>query len=77
MPLPTAPAVSAPASTFAIPNSTGSVPLHPTADAPFEERWAAWQARGRVHEAAARRRALIGAPVVALVATGLYLLLGR
>jgi len=40
-------------------------------DAEFARRWSAWQARGRVHERAVRRRfgiAAIATVVVALVA---------
>ena len=51
--------------------------LHPPADAPIEERWASWQARGRAREATARRRALIATPILALVAAALYALLAR
>lgn len=35
-------------------------------DADFDSRWAAWVARGRVHEQRVRRRFLIGVPVVAI-----------
>ena len=38
----------------------------------FEERWAAWQARGAAHDRAVRRRIAIVAPVIALVAIILY-----
>lgn len=34
----------------------------------FEERWAAWQARGAAHELAVRRRLTIIIPIVAVVA---------
>ena len=37
-------------------------------DAEFERRWSAWQARGRVHERAVRRRFGIAAIVTAVTA---------
>jgi hypothetical protein len=76
MSIPTPAAVSAPAAIPAVSQNT-PVDLNPAADAAFEVRWAAWQARGRVHDAATRRHAFIGAPMFALVAVGLYLVLGR
>ena len=76
MSYPTLPVVSAPSSPT-LSDASGAVPLPPTADAGFEIRWAAWQARGRRQEAATRRHVLIGAPLFALVASGLYFLLGR
>ena len=35
-------------------------------DADFDIRWAAWVARGRVHEQRVRRRFLIWVPVIAI-----------
>ncbi len=43
----------------------------------FEERWAAWQERGAAHDRAVRRKAMIAAPVVAVVVAILYLVLLR
>ena len=52
---------------------TTARPTSPT----FEERWAAWQARGAAHDRAVRRRVTIAAPVLAVVAAILYALLLR
>jgi hypothetical protein len=43
----------------------------------FEERWAAWRARGAAHDRAVRRRLAIAVPTVAAVAAVAYLLLAR
>jgi hypothetical protein len=44
----------------------------------YEERWAAWQAKGAAHERAFRRKMAYVAPVLILVAAVvLYALLGR
>ena len=46
--------------------------------ASFEERWAAWQAKGAAHDRAVRRKMAIAAPILILVAAVvIYLLLGR
>jgi hypothetical protein len=46
--------------------------------ASFDERWAAWQAKGDAHERAVRRKVAIAAPIL-IVAAGvvIYVLLGR
>ena len=46
-------------------------------DADFDARWAAWRARGEVHERAVRRRLLMLAPVAAIAAAILYGLMIR
>ncbi|HZR23564.1 MAG TPA: twin-arginine translocation signal domain-containing protein [Vicinamibacterales bacterium] len=47
----------------------------PTANTPeFDARWAAWVARGLVHEQRARRRFVKGAAVIAAVAAIVYLI---
>jgi hypothetical protein len=46
-------------------------------DADFDTRWAAWRARGDVHERAVRRRLLMLAPVAAVAAAILYSLMIR
>ena len=55
-----------------------SMPIARTADPAFEERWAAWRARGLRHETAVRWRLPVGrlviAVVVGLVTLGLRLL---
>ena len=38
----------------------------------FEERWAAWQARGAAHDRTARRRMMFVLPILAVVAAVLY-----
>jgi hypothetical protein len=41
-------------------------------DVDFERRWAAWEARGRVHEQRARRRFSIGAAALLMGAAIIY-----
>jgi hypothetical protein len=49
-----------------------------TEPATFDERWAAWQARGAAHDRALRRRMAIAAPILlVVVAVIIYALLGR
>ena len=43
----------------------------------FEERWAAWQARGAAHDRAVRRRVMFAVPIIATFAAVLYILLVR
>jgi hypothetical protein len=43
----------------------------------FDERWAAWLARGAAHDRAVRRKIAIAAPILALVVAVLYVLLFR
>ena len=44
----------------------------------FEERWAAWQAKGATHERAFRRKMTFAAPILIVVAVFLlYGVLGR
>lgn len=43
----------------------------------FEERWAAWLARGAAHDRAVRRRMMFGGPILGIVAAVLYVLLLR
>ena len=46
--------------------------------ASFDERWAAWQAKGAAHDRALRRKLAIAAPIFAIVAAILvYGLLAR
>jgi hypothetical protein len=45
-------------------------------DAEFERRWSAWQARGRVHERAVRRRFGIAAIVTTVIAIAASLAYG-
>lgn len=46
--------------------------------ASFDERWAAWQAKGAAHDRAVRRRMGIAVPILITVAAILaYALLGR
>jgi len=45
-----------------------AAPAGPVPNADFEVRWAAWVARGRVHEQRVRRRFLIWAPILAVAA---------
>jgi hypothetical protein len=48
-----------------------------TESATFDERWAAWQAKGAAHDRAVRRRMAIAAPILFVVAVVMYALLGR
>jgi hypothetical protein len=43
----------------------------------FEERWAAWIARGASRDRAFRRRVTVAVPILAVVATVVYFLLIR
>jgi hypothetical protein len=43
----------------------------------FEERWAAWNARGASRDRAFRRRVSVAAPILAVVAAVVYFLLVR
>jgi len=46
--------------------------------ASFDERWAAWQAKGAAHERAVRRKMAIAAPIlIGVAAVLIYALLGR
>jgi hypothetical protein len=45
--------------------------------ASFDERWAAWQAKGAAHDRAVRRRMAIAAPILIVAAVLAYALLGR
>jgi hypothetical protein len=45
--------------------------------ATFDQRWAAWQAKGAAHDRAVRRKMTIAAPIVIVVAIVIYALLGR
>jgi hypothetical protein len=46
--------------------------------AAFDERWAAWKAKGAVHDRAVRRKMAIAAPtVIVMVAVVMYALFGR
>jgi hypothetical protein len=49
----------------------------PEAMSSFEERWTAWQARGDAHDRVVRRQMTFGAPILAIVAALLYVLLLR
>ena len=46
--------------------------------ASFDERWAAWQAKGAAHDRAVRRKLRVAAPIlIAVAAVVIYVLLGR
>ena len=58
------------------PGTPTSTPV--TDSATFDERWAAWQAKGAAHDRALRRKMAIAAPIlIVVVAIVLYALLGR
>jgi hypothetical protein len=43
----------------------------------FDERWAAWEAKGAAHDRAVRRKMAIAAPILIVAAVVIYALLGR
>ena len=51
--------------------------LPPPESTSFDERWAAWQARGLAHDRAVRRKLGTVVPVVLILAAVLYAFLGR
>ena len=62
--------------------STPHTPTHVEAlpevvNSTFEERWAAWVARGAARDLAFRRRVKIAVPILAVVAALVYFLLVR
>ena len=62
--------------------STQNTPTHVEAlteavNSTFEERWAAWAARGASRDLAFRRRVLVAGPILAVVAVVVYFLLVR
>ena len=64
------------ATVVAPPGTPTSTPV--TDSATFDERWAAWQAKGAAHDRAVRRKMAIAAPILLVVVTiVLYALLGR
>jgi hypothetical protein len=54
---------------------TASIPQPLSSD--FDERWAAWQAKGAAHDRAVRRKMAIAAPLLAVAAAIVYALLIR
>lgn len=65
------------AATVGAPSGTPtSTPLNDSAT--FDERWAAWQAKGVAHDRAVRRKVAIAAPILLVAAAVvLFALLGR
>jgi hypothetical protein len=64
------------ATVVAPPGTPTSTPV--TDSATFDERWAAWQAKGAAHDRAGRRKMAIAAPILlVVVAVVWYALLGR
>jgi hypothetical protein len=45
--------------------------------ASFDERWAAWLAKGAAHDRSVRRRMAVAAPILLAVAAGVIYVLGR
>jgi hypothetical protein len=63
-----------------LPVTAPEVPTSTTADEPvsFDERWAAWQAKGAAHDRAVRRKMAVAAPILIIIAAIIvYALLGR
>jgi hypothetical protein len=66
-------AIDVPARVVPAGAATSTVPESPT----FDERWAAWRAKGAAHDRAVRRKMAFAAPVlVVIVAVVMYALLG-
>ena len=63
-------------SAVAVPPPAAVSAAIPEADG-FDERWAAWQARGAAHDRAVRRKTVIAAPIVIAVAAVIFMLFGR
>jgi hypothetical protein len=55
--------------------ATASTPIGESAS--FDERWAAWQARGAAHDRAVRRKLALAAPIIVVIAVIVYALVGR
>jgi small-conductance mechanosensitive channel len=50
----------------------------PTESTSFDERWAAWEAKGAAHDRVVRRKIAIAAPILLVVAGVVaYVLVGR
>jgi hypothetical protein len=47
----------------------------PMPEPSFDERWAAWLARGAAHDRAVRRKVAVAAPILIIVAVLTYVLL--
>ena len=64
-------------STVAVPSQAAlSTAVSETAS--FDERWAAWQAKGAAHDRALRRKVAVAAPILIVIAAIVsYVLLGR
>ena len=43
----------------------------------FDQRWAAWQAKGAAHDRAVRRKMAIAAPILIAVAAVIFMVFGR
>jgi hypothetical protein len=56
-------------------NASTSTPVREPAS--FDERWAAWKAKGIAHDRAVRRKMTIAAPMLVIVALVIYALFGR
>jgi hypothetical protein len=63
-------------STVAV-SASAAQPTSRPGPATFDERWAAWQAKGAAHDRAVRRKMTIAAPILIVVAGVIYALLGR
>jgi len=68
-------ATVSPVSTHATPSHVEALPE--VVNSTFEERWAAWIARGASRDRAFRRRVTVAVPILAVVATVVYFLLIR
>jgi hypothetical protein len=65
---------SAPAGYTAVLTDTAILTEHSEAD--FERRWAAWQARGLVHDRVVRQRFIVGAILTGAIALAAAILYG-
>ena len=63
-------------SAVAVPPQAAMSAAIPEAES-FDQRWAAWQAKGAAHDRAVRRKMAIAAPIVIAVAAVIYMVFGR
>ena len=63
-------------SAVAVPPSAAIFAAVPEAES-FDQRWAAWQAKGAAHDRAVRRKMAIAAPIVIAVAAVIFMVFGR
>ena len=53
-------------SAMAVPQPSAPAPSHESGGS-FDERWAAWEAKGAAHDRAFRRKLAVAAPIVIII----------